>query len=99
MRVVVAMDSFKGSLSSLEAGNAVKEGICQINGAATVTVSSLADGGEGTVQVLYRALGGQWVPVQVTGPRGNPVDAGYCILPDGTAVLEMASVPHSGSGR
>lgn len=91
MRIAVAMDSFKGSLSSLEAGYAVKMGILQADSSAEVSVCPLADGGEGTVRALYGTLGGQWVGLTVTGPLGAPVKAGYCILPDGTALLEMAS--------
>ncbi len=91
MRIAVAMDSFKGSLSSLEAGNAVRGGIQRVHPDADVSVTPLADGGEGTVQALYGCLGGQWVALNVCGPIGNPVNAGYCILPDGTALLEMAS--------
>ncbi len=91
MRIAVAMDSFKGSLSSLEAGHAVKTGILQGNPAAEVSVCPLADGGEGTVQALHSALGGQWIDISVAGPIGTPVNAGYCILPNGTALLEMAS--------
>ena len=91
MRIAVAMDSFKGSLTSLDAGNAVKQGIEDVVKNADISVASLADGGEGTVQALYNSLGGQRFTLAVTGPRGNPVNAEYCILPDGTAVLEMAS--------
>ena len=91
MQIAVAMDSFKGSLSSMEAGYAVRTGILQANPNTEVTVCPLADGGEGTVQALRSALGGQWVDISVHGPLGQPVNAGYCILPDGTALLEMAS--------
>ena len=52
MKVVVAIDSFKGSLSSLQAGNAVKEAICRLDGNAEVLVKPLADGGEGTVEAV-----------------------------------------------
>ena len=85
------MDSFKGSLSSLDAGYAVKTGIRKVNNDAEVAVFPLADGGEGTATALYKSLGGQWIDTVVTGPLGKPVTAGYCILPDGTAALEMAS--------
>ena len=90
MKVVVAMDSFKGSMSSMEAGLAAKAGIekaCQ----AEVVVKPLADGGEGTTEALIDGLGGRYVSVEVTGPIGEPVMARYGILPDGvTAVMEMA---------
>ena len=61
MRIVVAMDSFKGSLTSLQAGNGVKDGILQIDKNTEIAVFPLADGGEGTVQALHSALGGEWV--------------------------------------
>ena len=60
MNIVVAMDSFKGSLSSMEAGQAVRAGIAQADPSVSVTVRPLADGGEGTVEALISGLGGQW---------------------------------------
>ena len=91
MNIVVAMDSFKGSLSSMEAGQAVRAGIAQANPSIPVTVRPLADGGEGTVEALISGLGGQWQQVTVTGPLGAPVVCSYGILPDsGTAVVEMS---------
>lgn len=91
MRAAVAMDAFKGSLSSIEAGNAVRDGILRTDPGADIAVAALADGGEGTVQALYSCLGGNWIGMTVSGPLGAPVSTGYCILPDGTALLEMAS--------
>ena len=90
VRVLIAMDSFKGSLSSQEAGSAVKEGILAVHPEAVVTVCPIADGGEGTVDALGAA--GEICKTTVTGPLGTPVEAKYCILPDnGTAVMEMAA--------
>ncbi len=92
MRVVVAIDSFKGSLTSIEAGNAVKEAVLRLNKESVVTIRPLADGGEGTVEALSIGLGGQRVCVKVCGPLSKPVLAEYCILADGkTAVIEMAA--------
>ena len=92
MKVVVAIDSFKGSLSSLQAGNAVKEAIMRINHKAEVLVKPLADGGEGTVDALAESPSGETVTLEVHGPRMKPVAAKYCILKDtNTAVIEMAS--------
>jgi len=92
MRAVVAMDSFKGSLSSFRAGCAVKEAILSLDRSAEVTVLPLADGGEGTVDALSFGSGSALTEVTVTGPTGKPVTARYCILPDGiTAVMEMAA--------
>ena len=91
MKVVVAMDSFKGSLTSLEAGYAVKEGILRAASDAKVLVFPLADGGEGTVQALTTGAGGRMERVSVTGPLGLPIACTYGILQDGrTAVMEIA---------
>lgn len=91
MNILVAMDSFKGSLSSMEAGHAVRAGILQANPAAQVTVCPLADGGEGTVEALISGMGGTLESVTVTGPLGDPVVCTYGILPHSdTAVLEMS---------
>ena len=88
MKVVIAIDSFKGSLSSLQAGNAVKDAVLTVFPGAEVVVKPLADGGEGTVDAFEDAKA---VTVTVTGPLQKPVDAKYCILPNGTAVMEMAA--------
>ncbi len=91
MKAVVAIDSFKGSMSSMEAGMAARDGILAAKPDAEVVVSPLADGGEGTTDALVEGLGGTFVNVTVTGPMGTPVEAKYGILPDGrTAVMEMA---------
>lgn len=90
MKIVVAIDSFKGSLSSIEAGSAAKSGIERAC-LADVTVMPLADGGEGTTEALVEGLGGTYVSAVVTGPLGGNVNAVYGILGDGrTAVMEMA---------
>lgn len=91
MNILIAMDSFKGSLSSAEAGEAAAAGIRAVNPDAEINVVPLADGGEGTVEALVQATGGETVRTQVTGPLGEPVDAKYGILGDGkTAVIEIA---------
>lgn len=90
MKVVVAIDSLKGSLSSIDAGMAIKEGIlkaCKAN----VIVKPLADGGEGTVDALLFGMGGQKIHTVVTGPLGDKITAAYGILEDNkTAVMEIA---------
>jgi len=90
LKVVIAIDSFKGSLSSMEAGNAVKEGILKVCD-AEVIVKPLADGGEGTVDALLSGMGGKRITIDVSGPLGDNVACSYGILRDGrTAVMEMA---------
>lgn len=92
MKIIVAIDSFKGSLSSSEAGEAVAEGIRDVLPAADVMSLPLADGGEGTVEALVTATGGRLRSVQVTGPLGQSVIATYGVLGDGsTAVIEVAA--------
>lgn len=92
MKIVIAIDSFKGSMSSMEAGNAAKAGILRACSEETkIVVKPLADGGEGTTEALVEGLGGEYVSVQVTGPLGEKANARYGILGDGrTAVMEMA---------
>ncbi|MFZ5967484.1 MAG: glycerate kinase [Bacillota bacterium] len=94
MKIVIALDSFKGSLSSAEAAAAAEEGIEKAfrNRRVEVIKVPLADGGEGTVEALTVATGGKILCTTVTGPLGNTVDAFYGILGDGkTAVIEMAA--------
>lgn len=91
MKVVIAIDSLKGSLSSLEAGTAAATGIHHVDPAVETVVRPLADGGEGTVQALTEGLGGRFVTVPVTGPAGKPVDCPYGILDQTqTAIIEMS---------
>lgn len=90
MKVVIAIDSFKGSLSSLEAGEAVREGVLKADESAEVVIRPLADGGEGTVDALAIGLGGEMIEADVTGPLGERVRAKYCIVKGSTAVIEMA---------
>lgn len=73
MKVVIAIDSFKGSLSSLQAGTAAATGIYRVDPKVETVVRPLADGGEGTVQALTEGLGGRLVSVSVTGPAGKQV--------------------------
>ena len=92
MRVVVAIDSFKGSLSSLQAGNAVKEAVLRVDQAAEVLVKPLADGGEGTVEALASGFNSEMIELSVHGPLMKSVNAKYCILKQAhTAVIEMAA--------
>ena len=91
MNITIAIDSLKGSLSSLEAGHAIEEGIRRVYKDAAVNVRPLADGGEGTVEALACGMGGTLETVTVTGPMGRPVDCQYGILPEsGTAIIEMS---------
>ena len=91
MKVVIAIDSFKGSLSSQEAGQAAAAGIKRVFPDAVTQVCPLADGGEGTVETLISGMGGTIRRLSVTGPLGEKVTGRYGVLEDGvTAVMEMA---------
>lgn len=92
MKFVICMDSFKGSLDALSACEAVGRGILAARPDARITVTPIADGGEGTASVILRNIPGRWIPVPATGPLdGMRVEAGYARLDDGTAVVEMAT--------
>lgn len=92
MKVVIAIDSLKGSLSSIEAGMAAKEGILKAKPEAEVIVKPLADGGEGTVDALIEGLNGEQISLTATGPMGTPISCYYGYLKEsGTAIMEMAS--------
>lgn len=91
MKVVVALDSFKGCLSSAEAGEAARAGVLAAVPDADVRVVPVADGGEGTVDALLGAVAGQRVEAPTVDALGRPVTAAYALLADGTAVVEAAS--------
>ena len=96
MKVVVAIDSFKGSLSSMEAGQAIAEGVKRVRQNAEVVVRPLADGGEGTVEALVEGMGGIFVTKEVTGPLGEKVEAVYGVIESKedsskTAIIEMSA--------
>lgn len=95
MKIVIAMDSFKGSMTSMEAGLAAKEGIHQVRPDTEVVVRPLADGGEGTMEALTEGLGGRMCSVNVSDPLGRMVLAKYGLaeMPETgerTAIIEMA---------
>jgi glycerate kinase len=91
MKIVIAPDSFKENLTSLEVAGELETGLKRVWPDATYVKVPMADGGEGTVQSLVDATGGQIVKVEVSGPMGARVLASYGLLGDGkTAVIEMA---------
>ena len=92
MKIVVAPDSFKGSVTALQAANAIEQGLRRVFPDAEIDKIPMADGGEGTVQSLVDATGGHIQTQRVSGPLGNEVDAEFGILANGeTAVIEMAA--------
>jgi glycerate 2-kinase len=91
VNILVAPDSFKGSLTALEAADAMVQGIREVIPEAEIASLPLADGGEGTVEALVTATRGRMIPATVTGPLGDPVEAVYGVLGDDvTGVVEMA---------
>lgn len=94
MKITVAMDSFKGSMTSLEAGNAVKNGILRAfdlgKSKPDIIAIPVADGGEGTLEALTYSRQVTRHTLTVTGPLGEPVSASYVIADGDTAIIEMA---------
>lgn len=90
MKIVAAPDSYKGSLTAVQAAQSMAAGIRRVMPDAQVVQLPVADGGEGTTEAFYAAAGGERYTVQVTGPLGDPVQAVWLRLPDGTGVMEMA---------
>ena len=86
--VLVSPDSFKGTFSAREVAHAIAEGLRSAGREAQEL--PVADGGEGTMDVLMAALGGELRRITVSDPLGRPVEAGFALLPDGSAVVEMA---------
>jgi glycerate kinase len=92
LRIVVAPDSYKGSVSALGVAQAIERGILRVFPGADVRKIPIADGGEGTVDALVAATGGQLRESEVSGPLGDRLMARWGILGDGlTAVIEMAT--------
>src|SRR5437870_8312099 len=92
MRIIIAPQSLKGSLTAAEAGQAIALGVQAVYPDAEIDIVPIADGGEGTVQALVDATGGEIVQQTVTGPLGEPVTAFFGLLGDGrTAAIEMAA--------
>jgi len=92
MNILIAPDSFKGSLSAADAVEAIRQGIRAIMPEAETVGLPLADGGEGTVEALVAATHGRFITTKVTGPLGDPVEARWGILGDDiTGVIEMAA--------
>lgn len=91
MKIVISIDSLKGSLTSIEAANAIKKGILSVDNKSDVVIMPLADGGEGTVEALVQGMNGEEKVISVTGPINEKVNAAYGILKEtNTAIIEMA---------
>ncbi len=92
MNIVIAPDSFKGSLNALAVATALEQGVRRVDPLIRTNLVPMADGGEGTVAALVKAVGGKVIAQRVTGPLGEPVDGYFGLLGDGeTGVIEMAA--------
>ena len=90
MKIVIASDSFKGSMSSLDVATAATAGVIDVYPDSEIVSVNVADGGEGTVEAIVDALGGEIVKVQVSDPLGREIETCYGIAGE-TAILEMAA--------
>ena len=91
MKMLLASDSYKGSLSTLQVAEQIKKGVKKVFPEAEFMCVPVADGGEGTVDAMVSNLGGSYRTVEVTGPDGSRITAKYGILNSGIAVIEMAA--------
>ena len=92
MRVVIAPQEFKGSLSAVEAAAAIQAGVQSVYPDAAIDSAPVADGGPGTVEAMVHAAGGRMSIARVDGPLGSPVDARWGRIDEGrSAVIEMAA--------
>lgn len=89
--VVIAMDSFKDCITSLDAATEVAAGLWLVVPEIEVRILPVADGGEGTLEALAHGIGGTWIACHVHGPLGEPVEAKYLVDGTGTAMLELAA--------
>ena len=90
MKILLAVDSFKGSLNTIQVEEAIAEGILEGHPSAKILKIPMADGGEGTLDSVLSCMQGKRIDVEVLNPSGVPMIAEYAILEDGTALIEMA---------
>ena len=92
MKIVIAMDSFKGTLKAYEACKVVSDTISNILSDVIIVIKPMADGGEGTARAMIEAADGIWIPLTTMGPlRQRLVEAGFAWFTDQTALVEMAA--------
>lgn len=92
MKIILAPDSFKGSLTALEVAKTMKKAIWEINNNDEVVMKPMADGGEGTIEAMLVSGNGKKVPVSCTGPLGERIETSYAILDSNKAVIELAMI-------
>ncbi|MBR7552579.1 glycerate kinase [Allobacillus sp. GCM10007491] len=92
MKIVLAPDSFKGSLSSSEVTQVMERAIKDVDHSYTVVSKPMADGGEGTIEAMLTSRKGKIVNVQCTGPLGEPIKSSYIVFDSNEAVIELAEI-------
>jgi glycerate 2-kinase len=90
MRILIAPDKFKGSLTAVDAAQAIARGIAAVRADAEAVLMPIADGGEGTAGAICAALGGRWITVPACDPLRRPVEARYAWLENDVAVIDMS---------
>src|SRR5207244_12801696 len=96
MRILIAPDKFKGSLSAQEVAENIALGLRDVIQTAEIEIAPMADGGEGTAEAICKARGGKWVTCDAHGPLGDPIEASYVWLSE-SEVMEMSEM--AGMGR
>ena len=91
MKIVIAPDSFKESLTASEVCDAIETGFTTVFKEADIIKIPMADGGEGTAAALKETLSGEWQSIIAHDPLMRPIEASYVLLPNQTAIIEMAS--------
>lgn len=92
MNIVVAPDSFKGSISAIQVSQTIKKAILEIDKTYQVTLKPMADGGEGTLESLLEATNSEKVPINCIGPLGDRIDTYYAITESKIAIIEGANI-------
>ncbi|GGJ87310.1 glycerate kinase [Lentibacillus kapialis] len=92
MKIVVAPDSFKGSLTAIQASEIMKKAVNAIDKNAQVMLKPMADGGEGTLESILASAKGQRITIRCTGPLGEHIESSYAIIDTNTAIIECASI-------
>ena len=91
MKILIAPDSFKGSISAIDAAKAIADGWRKVRQNDEISIAPLADGGEGTLDAIAHIHGGTFMPLSVVGPDNRTVEARWLLLDDGRAIVELAS--------
>ncbi|MBP1969243.1 glycerate kinase [Virgibacillus natechei] len=92
MNIVLAPDSYKGSLTSIQVSEIMKNAILEVNRNHHVIMKPMADGGEGTLQALLTSMDGENIPITCTGPLGKKISTNYAIVNSKTAIIEFATI-------